>query len=165
MSTNKMLMILSLLLLALFSGCSDKHSTNPEPDHDIIITGGNYYGMCIGYCDFEIQIIDSNAVYVARSWDDSDYPDSMLHSTISIQEWQSLVELIDMETLLSLDSVIGCPDCVDQGGEWIEIKYFDQTRKITFDPCLTIEPIQELIDAIRTIRIRFYRELFPTDDL
>jgi hypothetical protein len=85
----------------------------------------------------------------------------MLNGNISIQEWDSLIESVNMDSLLSLDDIIGCPDCADGGGEWIEITKVDMLKRVTFEYGKTVEPIQSLIEKVRVIRERFYCEMFP----
>ena len=66
-----------------------------------------------------------------------------------------------METLLEFEDVIGCPDCADGGGEWIEVTFDDTVKRITFEYGDTLEPIQNLIDQMRIIRERFQCDMFP----
>lgn len=74
--------------------------------------------------------------------------------TISSSEWQDLAAAIDMATLTGLDNTIGCPDCGDRGGEWIEVRSGTQTKRIVFDLGMSIPEIDALIGKIRTIHAR-----------
>ena len=93
--------------------------------NDIAIKTGIFFGFCGGYCKSEVEIVNRDVVFTASSWSDPNYPNTMLNGNISIQEWDSLIESVDMDSLLSLDDIIGCPDCADGGGEWIEITKVD----------------------------------------
>ena len=66
-----------------------------------------------------------------------------------------------MELLLEFADVIGCPDCADGGGEWVEVMFDDTVKRITFEYGDTLEPIQNLIDQMRIIRERFQCDMFP----
>ena len=129
--------------------------------NDIAIKTGIFFGMCGGYCKSEVEIVNRDVVFIASSWSNPSYPDTMLNGNISIQEWDSLIESVDMDSFLSLDDIIGCPDCADGGGEWIEITKVDTLKRVTFEYGETVESIQSLIEKVRVIRERFYCEIFP----
>ena len=129
--------------------------------NDIAIKTGIFFGMCGGYCKSEVEIVNRDVVFIASSWSNPNYPDTMLNGNISIQEWDSLIESVDMDSLVSLDDIIGCPDCADGGGEWIEITKVDTLKRVTFEYGETVELIQSLIEKVRVIRERFYCEIFP----
>ena len=129
--------------------------------NDIAIKTGIFFGMCGGYCKSEVEIVNRDVVFIASSWSNPSYPDTMLNGNISIQEWDSLIESVDMDSFLSLDDIIGCPDCADGGGEWIEITKVDTLKRVTFEYGETVESIQSLIEKVRVIRERFYCEMFP----
>ena len=150
-----MLFFISLFLFSCQNGY-EKVEVN-----DISIKSGIFFGFCIGYCKSEIEIVNRDVVFIASSWSDPNYPDIMLNDNISIQEWDSLIESVDMDSLLSLDDIIGCPDCADGGGEWIEITKVDTLKRVTFEYGETVELIQSLIEKVRVIRERFNCEMFP----
>ena len=131
--------------------------------NDIAIKTGIFFGLCGGYCKSEVEIVKRDVVFIASSWSNPNYPDTMLNGNISIQEWDSLIESVDMDSLLSLDDIIGCPDCADGGGEWIEITKVAAIKRVMFEYGKTVEPIQNLIEKVRVIRERFNCEMFPDD--
>ena len=149
-----MLFFISLFLFSCQNGY-EKVEVN-----EIAISGGVFFGFCVGYCKSEIEIVNKDVVFIATSWNDPDYPDNVLSGNISIQEWDSLIESVDMDSLLPLGDIIGCPDCADGGGEWIEITKEDMTKRVTFEHGKTVEQIQILIEKVRVIRERFYCEMF-----
>ena len=150
--------MLFFISLFLFSCQTDYEKVEVN---DIAIKTGIFFGFCGGYCKSEVEIVNRDVVFIASSWSDPNYPDTMLNGNISIQEWDSLIESVNMDSLLLLDDIIGCPDCADGGGEWIEITKADTLKRVTFEYGETVEPIQSLIEKVRVIRERFYCELFP----
>lgn len=161
LNLSKVRLLIQLLLLSFLflSSCEDNE------DHNQInyteIKSGTFFGLCYGYCQTQIDIINKNVIFTVSGWDTTNYPIKTLDGILSNQEWDSLLELIDMDTLLSLDNIIGCPDCADGGGEWIEITKADTIKRVTFEYGMTVEPIQNLIEKVRVIRERFYCEMFP----
>ena len=107
-------------------GCEDNYEK--VEINDIAIKTGIFFGFCNGYCKSEVGIVNRDVVFIASSWSNPSYPDTMLNGNISIQEWDSLIESVDMDSFLSLDDIIGCPDCADGGGEWIEIIKVDTLK-------------------------------------
>ena len=150
--------MLFFISLFLFSCQNDYEKVELN---EIAIKGGVFFGFCVGYCKSEIEIVNKDVVFIATSWNDPDYPDNVLSGNISIQEWDSLIESVDMDILLSMEDIIGCPDCYDGGGEWIEIIKANTIKRVTFEYGSTVEPIQNLIEKVKVIRERFYCEVFP----
>ena len=146
-------------LLFLFVACENDYKKVEV--NDIEIKTGIFFGFCGGYCKSEVEIVNRDVVFIASSWSDPNYPYTMLNGNISIQEWDSLIESVDMDSFLSLDDIIGCPDCADGGGEWIEITKVAAIRRVMFEYGKTVEPIQNLIEKVRVIRERFNCEMFP----
>ena len=153
----KRLLLIPLVLFLLF--CQNDYEKVEVTD--VIVKSGVSFGFCRGYCKSDIEIVNRGVVFIASSWSDPNYPDIMLNDNISIQEWDSLIESVDMDILLSMEDIIGCPDCYDGGGEWIEIIKANTIKRVTFEYGSTVEPIQNLIEKVKVIRERFYCEVFP----
>ena len=84
-----------------------------NPQVSIQINSGTSYGECWGYCVFELQLDNSNALFTASGWGWYEFPDLLLEDNLSQEMWQQLVAHIDFEYFQSLDDVYGCPDCAD----------------------------------------------------
>ena len=153
-----LIQMLFFISLHLFSCQTDYEKVEVN---DIAIKTGIFFGFCGGYCKSEVEIVNRDVVFIASSWSNPNYPDTMLNGNTSIQEWDSLIESVDMDSFLSLYCILGCPDCADGGGEWIEITKVDTLKRVTFEYGKTVESIQSLIEKVRVIRERFYCELFP----
>ncbi|MBT3179394.1 MAG: hypothetical protein HOL10_00880 [Candidatus Marinimicrobia bacterium] len=80
---------------------------------------------------------------------------------MSIKEWNSLLVSINMDSILSLPNIIGCPDCADGGAEWIEIITADTLKSVIFEYWDTIDPINNTIEILREMDREFYCELYP----
>lgn len=114
------------------------------------INHGTSFGECIGYCYEEITIAPNQVNYLKRGWDTEgvlpEYTDSI---PFSISEWNILVEKIDLSLFLTTDEVIGCPDCLDGGAEWIEISTNGSIHRVTFDAFLNHEFCELYINDLR----------------
>ena len=153
-------LLVALCLCSMLPACrdSDPKSSNDSP---ISIRSGTSFGECIGYCWTELHATRDAMALVRRGWDSSEYPEQQFSDGIDAQQWDRLVSLIDFEKMQSMEEVYGCPDCVDGGAEWIEVAIGGEIKKVTFEYGATLEPLAELIEAIRVLREEFIREVVP----
>jgi hypothetical protein len=124
----------------------------PESSDAVLFRTGTFFGMCAGYCRFELRITETDVSYFAFGWRGQPVPDRLLEGKITAVESEKLKSLVDMDALFALQEVIGCPDCADGGGEWVEIA--------TAEHGASIPAIQELLQELRTIRERFHDAMF-----
>ena len=89
--------MLFFISLFLFSCQTDYEKVEVN---DIAIKTGIFFGFCGGYCKSEVEIVNRDVVFIASSWSDPNYPDTMLNGNISIQEWNSLIESINMDDIV-----------------------------------------------------------------
>ncbi len=132
-----------------------------NPQTSIQINSGTSYGECWGYCVFELELDNSNALFTASSWGSwyDEFLDLLLEDNLSQEAWQQLVTLIDFEYFQSLDDVYGCPDCADGGAEFIEIIYDGVAKQVTFDAYTEIDGIQELTILLRDLRDEYWNQI------
>ena len=131
-----------------------------NPLNSIQINSGTSYGECWGYCVFELELDNSNALFAASSWNSYDeYSDLILEDNLDQESWQQLVALIDFEYFQSLDDIYGCPDCADGGAEFIEIIYDGVSKEVTFEAYSAIDGIQELTILLRDLREDYWTQI------
>ena len=130
-----------------------------NPQTSIQINSGTSYGECWGYCVFELELDNSNALFTASGWGWYEFPDLLLEDNLSQEMWQQIIELIDFEYFQSLDYVYGCPDCADGGAEFIEIIYDGVAKQVTFDAYTEIDGIQELTILLRDLRAEYWNQI------
>ena len=132
-----------------------------NPQTSIQINSGTSYGECWGYCVFELELDNSNALFTASSWGSwyDEFLDLLLEDNLSQEEWQQLVALIDFEYFQSLDDVYGCPDCADGGAEFIEIVYDGVAKQVTFEAYTEIDGIQAFTILLRDLRADYWSQI------
>ena len=130
-----------------------------NPQTSIQINSGTSYGECWGYCVFELELDNSNALFTASGWGWYEFPDLLLEDNLNQEMWQQIIELIDFEYFQSLDDVYGCPDCADGGAEFIEIIYDGVAKQVTFDAYTEIDGIQELTILLRDLRDEYWNQI------
>ena len=105
---------------------------NPaKPPHVISIRFSQSSGMCYGYCSAELTVEQSQATLVKHSWEKDKHkcPDLEVKTDRSDKHWKELAQLIDSEALFALPERVGCPGCVDEVVESIEIRFSNHTKK------------------------------------
>lgn len=119
------------------------------------IASGTGFRSCTGYCYNSIQITGSNLVTLKTSkTQPNDYPIIEQGYTIESSIFNQLVTYVgNIQLWKSVDSPIGCPDCSNQGLEWIDV-YTDEQPKygVTFEYNSTIPDYELLVNYLRTIR-------------
>lgn len=141
-----------------FLSSCDKESTQSEIKS---IKSGTSFGECIGYCVRDLEITHTSITYTASGWNDQVYPIKTLHRDNDTEDWEGLVDLIDMEAISGYEDIVGCPDCADGGAEWIRIETDSSIKQITFEYGDTLAFIQPLIENLRLLRMQYESELFP----
>ena len=125
---------------------------------DIIqIKTGTFFGMCSGYCLSELSIINTDADYYLNSWieNDSVYQPVEISDVIDFSIWEDLNTQFNFEIFMSLDSIIGCPDCADVGAEWFEIATNDTIKRVTIEYGDSLDGLNNYIDLLRSVRYSF----------
>ena len=130
-----------------------------NPQVSVQLNSGTSYGECWGYCVFELELDNSNALFTASGWGWYEFPDLLLEDNLNQEMWQQVIELIDFEYFQSLDDVYGCPDCADGGAEFIEIIYDGVAKQVTFDAYTEIDGIQELTILLRDLRDEYWNQI------
>ena len=155
MDILKSKIILGFLLVVILTSCEKDEKNNLQSDNDYVKYGTSF-NMCIGYCVRNVKISDSKIEFEKSGWDlDGNLPDISLSESINNDYWIKLVDTIDFDSFLQLDSVIGCPDCADGGAEWIEIKKNDKIYKVTFEYRNEPESVKSFIGYLRTYLASF----------
>jgi hypothetical protein len=95
---------------------------------------GTNAGRCVGYCFHEANIDSNNIVIVKKTMrEDKNYPMKTDSTHTTSDQWNMLINSIEINSFFSIPEKIGEPGATDRGIEWIEINYTGKTHKVTFD--------------------------------
>jgi hypothetical protein len=125
---------LSLFATGLMSGtltAQQAPQADPSPNaHLVRIRTGSYTGMCIGYCDQETIIEPGTMRSISRSFSENKkYPEVKMKYPITKKDWDELTNFFDERVLAAFSGRIGCPGCVDERVEWVEVEFSDGTKR------------------------------------
>lgn len=143
----KYILALFLSSTLLFS-CDDAEvlTENEVPS----IRYGTSFGHCLGLCQTDLEVSSVQVYFVQYAFDNS-VPPITESSLFDSKEYDQLLSLVDEDKFMSLDPLIGCPDCADGGAEWIEIRIGNQSKKVTFEYGKDINGISKLVSELRVI--------------
>ena len=142
-------LILVILIVSLFPGCEKTGSDYYSQDTEYVKYGISF-GECLGYCRYDLTITGSTIVFHKNGFDlEGLLPEISATEIIDAENWEELVYKIDFASFLSLDSIIGCPDCTDGGAEWVEVKNRDVIHRVTFEYMDEPSDLAAYIDLLR----------------
>ena len=118
---------------------------------------GTSFGECLGYCLSQLTITANDADYFLYGWDEDDpvFQPVAISDTVDSTIWEDLNTHFNLEIFMSLDSIIGCPDCADGGAEWFEIVTIDTIRRVTIEFGDSLDGLNNYIDLLRSVRHSF----------
>ncbi len=123
-------------------------------DRVVAVHAGTFFGLCFGYCQTRLEVQPGLLSFSAFSRDE-EVGDFFRSESLDGGEWRDLLERIDLEFLGGLPPVIGCPDCADGGGEWLQVFTPMGEAKVTFPLGTAVKGITPLLERIREFRGRF----------
>ena len=123
-----------------------KPMPEPMPEADLNRVTEVHWGIHwkIAYDDYftgdcEIRL-EANSKNIYMDIDNSsDYPErsenvilEFASKALSPEEWQSLLDAVNIETLRKLSATTECPDCDDNGREWVKVFTPQEEVKLSF---------------------------------
>lgn len=114
------------------------------------ISYGTFFSMCTGYCQKQLVITDQQGAFTQRE-NGVGAKAKTCERVLSDNEVSKIKELLDNSKIKDLPETIGCPDCADGGGEWIEIKEDGKTKRVTFEYNKAPAELAEVVERLRAM--------------
>ncbi len=151
------------MLLVLTLACSD--GNDPLPGNRASQSAGSTakvtqlilgssFGECGGYCRSTMTLSADGIILVKQSWEHEELPDIEVEASFREGEWEALMDLVGQTDFLTLKDEYGCPDCWDQGAEWLDLRHPDWSKSLRFDYGMNVEGLSDILTALRQIRSR-----------
>ncbi|MFG6687226.1 hypothetical protein ACGK9U_11620 [Mariniflexile sp. HNIBRBA6329] len=122
-----------ILLVVIYSfGCSSKNDV-PVYDGDYLIFG-HFYGFCLGESCIETFKLTSDTLY--EDTNDQYTHESFNFEVLAGDKFEQVKDLADAfptKLLEEKEGVLGCPDCADGGGLYIEYSKNGVVKKWKID--------------------------------
>jgi len=161
--TRILLFALAALTLGACHDKDDKDGRDLPSNSDSYFSFGSYYGMCQGEDCVEFFLIRNGKLYEDKK---DQYPKNGTqhegdYEALSAEKYQMVKDLaskIPLELLSESSTTLGCPDCADGGGIYIEINsaevkrfwYIDNSKRET--PEYLHDFIDEVNEKIKALR-------------
>lgn len=152
-------LFLSIFLICFLTTINGKCQSKKQI---VSISSGTSFGMCISYCRRSINITSNPYQLIAvkqPNFPQQEYPIVEKENPFSSQQWNQLLNLVNIKKFLSLAETHGCPDCADGGAEWIQINCLDINKKVTFEYGKSIEGFDKFIKQLRQLREEYVNNL------
>jgi hypothetical protein len=157
-NTFKILII--VISIQLLFSCDAEDNILTYDSEIVSIEYGTSFGQCIGYCSRNIEITGTDIIFNASGQTvTGKLPEIVITDVISIEDWEELVNTIDVLIFRNMEEVIGCPDCADGGAEWIEITTDELNHKIVFEYNNEPEELETYIEELRELLEQFEDKL------
>ncbi len=118
-----------------------------------MVKNGYHFGTCAGYCNAELTVEGRKVVFKKFSQPpDSRYPPVELTRYLKPFEYNILRNLLEAAEFDAVEDKYGCPDCYDQGSEWLEVTTPSVEQKIEMDYNFTPLPVESLLIFLRRLR-------------
>ncbi|MFB3918922.1 MAG: hypothetical protein ACE14U_02515 [Candidatus Velamenicoccus archaeovorus] len=143
------------LLIVSFSAQGNPLREKETKEPEFIVKNGYHFGVCVGYSDAELVIEGRKAAFKKSSQPpDSRYPPVEVTRYLSPSEYNILKNLIEATEFVSAQDRYGCPDCYDQGAEWLEVTTPRLEKRIEMEYNALPPSIESLLIFMRKVRAR-----------
>lgn len=121
-----------------------------RPADELAIRTGWSFGMCVDNCEGTAEIRQDGASLRIAGRKDMALPQAGTWTPVTAKEWESLAA--SFQTLP--DVTIGCPDCADEGREWIEVEHKGSKKRLVTSCGAVVAGAREFQQGVRAIRGR-----------
>ena len=113
--------------------------------------------MCIGYCVEELTIEKTRSLLVEKPNEKNrKYPELKAKRKLGKEEWIELERSIDVKAESVLVGRVGCPGCVDQLVESIEVQFGNgETKSVSYNYGEAPAAISQMLRCVEGIRSKF----------
>ena len=139
------------LILSSFSKC-------PQESTIVEVRYGSSFGKCSGFCIQEVSFKKGTATKTLIPHRDKSL--TARKCSRDYEEFESLTSKIDMKAFNEMEVTIGCPDCKDEGAEWVQVITTDGIqKKVTYSFGQEPEAFAPFIAELRS----YYEEIGMCD--
>jgi len=129
-----------------------------ESPNIVEIRYGTSFGNCSGYCIQEISFKDGILQKTLTPHRNKELEPSKCY--LDYTGFPELSAKVDLDRFEKLEVTIGCPDCKEEGAEWVHIITSDGfNKKVTYSFRQEPGPVVPYIDELR----RYYEKLADCD--
>ena len=115
--------IVLMIILSMLSCCTEEEISEQQE----YLIFGHFYGFCVGEDCIQIYKLEDNRLYKDQNKTYPRYNEFYDASFVELEskyyeQVDDLINYFPNQLLSETDTIIGCPDCADGGGLYIEYK-------------------------------------------
>lgn len=139
------------MVLALnFASCGKDKTVSVQE-----IGYGTSFGMCVGYCLNSIVMVNTGQITFSKIANGANPSRKTCAKEITEAEVNTLKALVKTTDFDKLPEVIGCPDCADDGAEWVALRMDGKAKKVTFEYGKAPNKLRDLVIELGEIKEKF----------
>jgi hypothetical protein len=158
----KPILFICFLIATVFTSCRVQEEVI-QKEEILLIKHGYTFGRCVGYCNKETTFSQSQVRHVQYNRDTLNNPPKNSEKKFLAEDFKALCTSVDLNAFLQLEERIGCPDCADQGAEYVEIVTSKQTKRVTFEPGKPVPVLDSLLVKLRAGTMQMERSKMTVD--
>jgi hypothetical protein len=158
----KPFLFICFLITSVFSACRVQDEVI-QKEEILLIKHGYTFGRCVGYCNKETTFSQVQVRHIQYNRDTLKNPPKISEKKILAEDFKALCTSVDLTAFLQLEERIGCPDCADQGAEYVEIVTSKQTKRVTFEPGKPVPILDSLLIKLRAGTMQMERSKMTVD--
>jgi hypothetical protein len=123
------------------------------------LANGTYLGECLVHCDETVTVSAEKLTYSLTSrLEDARNPDIHFETAPPPELWEELERALDPAAVSALPDRIGLPDADDSGGEFLEVSFDGEKKRVDFPRDANLPEVAPLLRAVRELRARLAAE-------
>lgn len=135
-------------LTLLFTACSNNEPAAPDNSEEYLVFG--YFSQFCSNCDKTMFKLTRASLAYDSFQSDFNWPeyDFNQEGLLSQSDHNNAIQLLDLlpDDLKNTDkAILGCPDCTDQGGFYIEFPLNGEIRKVVVDPFDSDDQTEDIV--------------------
>jgi hypothetical protein len=158
----KPFLFICFLITSVFSACRVQDEVI-QKEEILLIKHGYTFGRCVGYCNKETTFSQVQVRHIQYNRDTLKNPPKISEKKILAEDFKALCTSVDLTAFLQMEERIGCPDCADQGAEYVEIVTSKQTKRVTFEPGKPVPILDSLLIKLRAGTMQMERSKMTVD--
>lgn len=147
------ILIFSIIsVFSLTSSCKKTEQLSLNND-GITIKYGSLSGECGGYCNYNMEIIQTDVTIDYSSWYREENPDMQVTGTLTDKQKLDLEKLVNKIDFNKLDTIYRKPGIIDNTTEWIEVSKSGRNYKIVVES-MSNHPteLEDLLVELRNLK-------------
>ena len=123
-----------------------------EPDsiamEETIIVSYGTICFCFPFTETK-TIFQVNSISKSKIAASQDTADVVCDATLNGSEWNAIIQNLNIGEFVDIPEEIGCPNCLDEGAQWLKIATQHTSHKVTWSNNNELKQMQVLLNILQ----------------